>query len=513
MKQTFLVMTLFAALVAAGCGGGERQAAPAGERELVIAFDTAPTNLDARVGNDQASGRIFDLIYAGLVRFTPQADHAPDVAERWEVSEDGLTLTFHLRPNLTFHDGRPLTAQDVLYTYESLMAEDFNSPKKSGYASVASFEAPDDRTFVIRMREPNAGILDNLTLGIVPRDADPEMFKTKPIGAGPYKVAEFRTDERVVLDGFEAFHAGAPNIDRVVVRVIPDATTRVLELRRGSVDFVLNAIPFDAIAQFKNSDEHKVVAEPGSIYQYLAFNLRDPNLDDERVRQAIAHGIDRQRIVEDLLLGYGEVTNSMLPTSHWAHAPNLPEYPYDPNRAKQLLDEAGHPDPDGDGPGTRFNLVYRTSTDAESNQQAQMIQQMLGQIGIGVEIQSNEFGTFYEAIQRGNYQIFSLRRAGVNDPDFYTIIFHSDALPPEGQNRGFYINERIDQLLDDARATFNRDRRRELYQQVQQILAEELPYVSLYHRSNVAVMDGGLAGYEMYPAGFLLSVPKMRWTD
>ncbi|HVR43035.1 MAG TPA: ABC transporter substrate-binding protein [Thermoanaerobaculia bacterium] len=510
-RITFRGLGLAALLLAVACGGTESRTGAAEGRELVIAFDTSPTHLDSRIGNDQGSGRVFDLVYAGLVKFTTESDHAPDLAERWDVAEDGMTITFHLRPHLTFQDGRPLTARDVLYTYESLMADELNSPKKSGYASVAAFEAPDDRTFVIRFREPNAGIFDNLTLGIVPQGADSQQFRTSPIGAGPYRVVEFRTDDRVVLDAFENYHGGAPNIARVVIRVIPDATTRILELRNGTAHFALNSVPFDSLAWFEQNDEFEIIAEPGAIYQYLAFNLRDQYLRNQNVRQAIAHGIDRERIVRDLLLGYGRATESMLPETHWAAARNVDSYLYDPARARTLLDQAGFRDPDGDGPRMRFNLVYRTSTDSESNQQAQMIQQMLAQIGIGVEIQSNEFGTFYEEIQKGNFQMFSLRRAGVSDPDFYSIIFHSESLPPEGQNRGYYVNPRIDELLDQARATFDRGRRTELYGEVQRILARDLPYVSLYHRSNVAVMDSELAGFEMYPSGFLLSVPQMRW--
>lgn len=513
MRRISIAALSLAAMLALACGGGSEKKAGGGaaEKALVIAFDTSPTNLDARVGSDQASGRVFDLIYAGLVKFTPESGHAPDLAEAWEVSPDGKTMTFHLRPNVKFQDGRPLTAKDVEYTYTSLMADAFNSPKKSGYSTVESFQAVDDRTFVIHFTEPNAGMLDNLTVGIVPQGADAEAFKARPIGAGPYKVVDFRPDDRVVLQAFDGYYGGAPKIDDVTIRIIPDATTRVLELRNGSVDFVLNATPFDMVSRFRSGDDFQVVEEPGATYQYLAFNLRDPILEDVKVRRAIAHGIDREGIVKDLLLGHGRVAESMLPQSHWAAAANLPTYPYDVDRAKQLLDEAGRRDPDGEGPKPRFRIVYRTSTDAEANQQAQIIQQMLRQIGVEVEIQSNEFGTFLEDVQKGNFQVFSLRRAGVSDPDFYSAIFSAGALPPEGQNRGYYVNPELDRLLEQARATFDQGQRKQLYGQVQQILARDLPYVSLFHRSNIAIMKKGLTGYVTYPSGFLLSVPQMAW--
>lgn len=500
--------TLTLTLGACGGSGAERSTKPTST--LVIAFDSTPTNLDARIGSDQNSGRVFDLVYAGLVQVDTHGGFVPDLAEKWEMPDD-RTIVFHLRDHLTFQDGRPLTSKDVLFTYRSLMAPDFPGSKKSGYASVESIDAPDPRTVVFHMREPNAAIFDNLTLGIVPDGADPDTFRTHPIGAGPYRVTEFLPDEKIVLHAFAGYHAGPPGIERVVIRIIPDATTRTLELERGTIDFVLNGIPPDSVKRLEGNLHLRVVAEPGAIYQYVAFNLRNRYLSKLAVRQAIAHAIDRKRIVRDLLLGYGRVTDTLFPPGHWAHADNLPSYAYDPAAAKKLLDEAGFRDPDGDGPKNRFSLVYKTSTDAESNQQAEMIQQMLREVGIGLHIQSNEFGVFYADLQKGNFDLYSLRRAGVNDPDFYTYMFRSNNMPPFGQNRGYYSNPRVDRLLDEGRVTFDRPKRKAIYDQVQKILAEDLPYVSLYHRYNIAIMKKDLVGYEMYPSAFLLSIPRMHW--
>ncbi|MGA7613909.1 MAG: ABC transporter substrate-binding protein [Thermoanaerobaculia bacterium] len=491
-----------------GGGGGENPTGAGGGKELVIAFETSPTNLDSRVGNDQASGRVFDLIYSGLIKVTPDSNYAPDLAESWETP-DNKTIVFHLRPNLKFQNGQPLTAKDVKWTYDSLMAENFVTSKKSGYATVDHIEAPDARTVIFKLKEPNGGIFDNLTLGVLPIGADTNVYKTHPIGAGPYQVVDFRPDDRVVLKAWDQWHGGAPKIKNVVIRIIPDATTRILELRKGTVNFALNSVPYDAVARFQNDKDFTVVKEPGAVYQYLAFNLRDPILKHVEVRRAIAHAVNREQIVRDLLLGFGTVTDSIFPKGHWARAENLKTYPYDQAKAKQLLDQAGYRDPDGDGPQTRFKLVYKTSTDAEANQQAQMIQQMLKQVGIDVEIQSNEFGVFYEDIQKGNFQMYSLRRAGVSDPDFLYVIFHSSNLPPEGQNRGYYVNKEVDRLIEEGRSTFDRSQRKVAYVKVQQILQEDLPYLSLYHRYNVAIMRSDIHGYVMYPSGFLLSVPYM----
>ncbi|HXI12937.1 MAG TPA: ABC transporter substrate-binding protein [Thermoanaerobaculia bacterium] len=510
-RGKLLITTL--AIVAAACGGSESKEGAKGGRAtsdnaLIIPFQSSPTNLDSRVGADNASGRIFDMIYSGLVKVTPGMDYAPDLAEKWETPDD-RTIIFHLRPNLKFQNGQPLTSADVKWTYESLMDPAFTSSKKSGYSAVEKIEAPDANTVVFRLKEANGGILDNLTLGILPKGADTATYKTKPIGAGPYKVVEFKSDERVELEAFDGWHGGAPKIKRIVVRIIPDATTRLLELRKGTVNFELNNIPFDSVAQFDKDPEFRVVKQPGAVYQYLAFNLRDPILKKKEVRQAIAHSIDRERIVRDLLRGYGTPTETLFGVGHWARAEGLTTHGYDPAKAKALLDKAGHRDPDGEGPKSRFKLVFKTSTDAEANQRAEMIQQMLKETGIAVEIQSNEFGTFYEDIGKGNFQMYSLSRNGIADPDFYYVIFHSKNLPPEGQNRGFFLNKRVDDLIMQGRSTFDRAKRKEAYSEVQKIVADELPYVSLYNQTNVAVMQKELDGFVMYPSGFLLSLPQM----
>jgi peptide/nickel transport system substrate-binding protein len=501
--------TVSAALTA--CRGEKKAPEVAGERRLVIGLKSSPTNLDPRVGNDNASGRIADLCCSGLIKVTPEMDYAPDLAERWETPDD-KTIIFHLNPNAKFQDGRPLTAKDVKWTYDSLMADGFISSKKSGYAAVARIDTPDAKTVIFHLKEPNGGIFDNLTLGILPTNADANAMKSKPIGAGPYRVTQFKTDESIDLEAFDQWHGGPPKIRNVSVRIIPDLTTMVLELQKGTVNFEVNQIPFENVAQFeKGDDKHQVVKKPGSVWQYIAFNLRDPILRKIEVRRAIAHAIDRQRIVKDLLRGYGVPTDTMFAEGHWARANNLPTYPFDPGKAKELLDAAGYKDPDGDGPQPRFTLSIKTSTDTEASLRAQMVQQMLGQVGIQLEIQTSEFTTFLADVQKGNFQMYSLSRNGIQDPDFYNVIFHSANIPPEGQNRGYYNNPRVDQLIAAGRATFDRARRKQIYGEIQRIVQEDLPYVSLYHQTNVAVMDKSLEGYEMYPAGFWLSVPRMSF--
>ena len=511
-REFFGVLALAAAVAA--CGGGEKNAGGGGggasdKNTLVMAFDGSPTNLDPRVGTDTYSGRIWDMSASGLTKLTPQGDYTGDIATNWDTPDD-KTIVFHLNPNAKFQDGRPITSSDFKYTFESLMNPNFPSPKRSGYDAVQSFEAKDPHTFVIHLKEPNAGIFDNFPYMLVPQGADPNVFAKTPILAGAYQVTEFKTDDRVALKAFPAWVGGAPKIPNIVVRIIPDATTRVLELRRGTVQFAINSVPYDQVDQFRKNGDFNVMTSHGGAWQYICFNLKDPILSKKPVREAIAHAIDRNRIVRDLLHGYGAVTDTMFPPGHWARAENLPTYPYDANKARQLLDSAGYPDPDGpQGPKSRFKLLFKTSTDAEANQQAEMIQQMLHEVGIDMQIQTSEFGTFMDDIKNGRFQMFSLRRSGITDPDFYYTIFHSKSRAPNGQNRGYYVNPKVDQLIEQGRSTFDRTKRKAAYDEIQRILATDLPYISLYHRDNVAIMRKNVQGFEMYPYGFLHSVPKM----
>ena len=494
LRQLFAI---FVVAVLASCGGGKEKPA---EKKLVIALMSSPTNLDVRVGADNVSGRMFDLAYSGLVRVTPNFDYAPDVAETWETPDD-KTIVFHLNPNAKFQNGQPVKATDVKWTLESMLDPNFTTSKRSGYAAIDHIETPDERTVILKLKEPNAGIFDNLTYLIVPTGADPNVYRSKPIGAGPYKVLEYMPDDRVELEAFDQWHGGTPKIKRITARIIPDSTTRVLEMRRGSVNFEVNAIPFENVAEFDKNPDFKVVRTPGSVYQYIAINMRDPILGKLKVRQAIAHAINRDDIIKNIQRGYARPTETMLAEGHWARAENLPSNPYDPARAKQLLAEAGYPN--------GFTFTFKTSQDAEANLRAQAIQQMLKQVGITMNIQSNEMSTFFADIGKGNFQMYSLSRNGISDPDFFYVLFYSKNIPPEGQNRGYYANPRVDQLLLEGRSTFDRAKRKPKYEEIQKIIATELPYISLYMQDSVAIMRSNIDGYVQYPAGFYLSVPGM----
>lgn len=477
---------------------------------LVLTLNNAPTNLDPRLGTDASSQRIFELILNGLVGKDPQGNLTPALAESWEILDGGRRYRFHLRPGVTFHDGRTMTAEDVQWTYGTIIDGTVATPKSAAYDRVTEIEVVDPMTVDFHLTEPFGSFLVEFTSaqGVIPAGTTPEQMNEHPIGTGPFQFAGM-TPETVSLERYPECWEGVPYIERVVLREIPDATVRVLELMKGTAQLLINDVPPDMIPRFREHPSYEVVEDPGAVYSYIGFNLRDPLLDDVRVRRALAHGIDRQQLVDTLWRGLGVVTETMLPPGLYYRHPDLPLYEFDPERARQLLDEAGYPDPPGDAP--RFELSYKTSTNEPYVLQAQIIQQMLAEVGIEVEISSQEFATFYEDIRKGNFQLFSLLRFGVTDPNIYDLVLHSKNLPPEGQNRGFYVNPEFDRLVEQAARLTDPEERRPLYLEVQEIFHRDLPYISLYTRVNVAVMPEILEGYVNYPNGELYGLKNVYW--
>ena len=479
---------------------------------LTVAVENAPRQLDPRVATDQASSRVFELAIPGLVTKDERGRFVPDLAASWEVLDDGRRWRFHLRRDARFHDGRPLTSADVVWTYGSIVDGTVPTAKKGAFAPVERVLAVDEATVDFLTREPWGALLSNVTsyVGVVPAGTTPEAQNRSPVGAGPFRVTR-REPDRVELAAFDGYR-GRPRLERVVLREVQDVTVRVLELRKGSVQLVVNGVPPDVVPMFERDPRFRIVKEPGSNYAYLGLNLEDPALTDPRVRRALALALDRERLVATLWRGQGEVTETLLPPGHWARHDALPRLAHDPVAARRLLDEAGFPDPDGaGGPRPRLALTYKTSTDETARLQAQILQAMAAEAGIALEIRSLEFATFYADVQRGAFQVFSLTRTGIDEPDLYALLFHSRNLPPTGANRGRYRNPALDRLLDLGGRLVDPALRRPVYLEVQEIVARDLPYVSLFTRTNVAVMPAALDGYRSYPSGELLSLPEVAW--
>lgn len=460
---------------------------------LVIGTETAPATLDPRFAADAVSANACGLIHAGLFRRDEKMELVPHLAES-AVRRGPLEWEIRLREGLFFHDGRPVEAGDVLYTFSTIADPVSASPFKAALAPVASAEARGPRTVAVRLKGPFAPFLGGLTFGVVPRGARAD---GPPVGAGPFVFVSRGPGENIELAANRSYFKGAPRLSGVLFKVVPDETVRLLELKKGNLHLVANPITPAVLPWLSAQEGLRVMTAPGANVSYIGFNLRDRTLADARVRRAVAHAIDRAAIVRHLMKGLGGPVETLIPPANFYHAADVAPRPYSPETARRLLDEAGFPAPPDGGP--RLKLEFKTSKNPARKKMAEVFAQNLAEAGIALEIKSLEWGSFFADIKSGNFQLYSLTWVGIYDPDILRFIFHSHSLPPEGANRGAYANPQLDRLLDAGRATDDAGERKQIYNQAQKLLAEDLPYVDLWVSANVAAMSRRLKGFTIYP--------------
>jgi len=478
---------------AAACGPPTHDAGGA----LVVAMAGSPTNLDPAVGLDEASQKIGQLLFSSLLRIDDTLRVVPDLAVRFETA-DAQAYVVEIPAGVRFHDGREMTAEDVAYTFRRFLDRGFASGRKGAYGDLRAVEVRDRYTVVFRLRRPSASFPINLIMGIVPAGTGAEASR-RPIGSGPYRLAEYVPDDHVRLAPFADYYRGAPRNSGVLFRTVPDDTMRGLELRKGSVDVVVNDLSPDLVHGLRDRVSLAVVTGPGTDFAYIGMNLRDPVLADRRVRQAIAFAIDQEAIVSYLRRGFAQAATGIVPPMSWAYEANVARYPHDPARARVLLDEAGWRDPDGSGPAPRLRLSLKTSTSEAYRLQAAVIQSQLAEVGIAVTLRSQELATLSEDVVRGNVQLYTLQFVGITDPDILRRVFHSTQTPPSGLNRAHYANPDVDRLIDAASAGADETSRREAYREAQRLIAVDVPMVNLWYKTNVAVAQPGLTGITLSP--------------
>jgi peptide/nickel transport system substrate-binding protein len=464
-----------------------------------MVIENSPTNLDPRVGLDGQSERIDELLFDDLCTRDDHLNVRPGLAERWDIP-DPLTYVFHLHQGVKFHDGRPLTSRDVKWTFDSLLQGKIRSTKAAAYRLVNRIDAPDDSTVVFHLKEPFATLLWNVSdgaIGIVPYGTGDEISR-HPIGSGPFRFVSAEPDKEVVVERNDGYWGAKPNLKRVRFAVIPDATTRALELRKGSADIAVTSLSGDTVLVLEREPTLEVLHAPGTVLGYLAFNTRDPVLRDVRVRQAIAYAIDRAAIIHYLLRDFARPAYSLLPPESWAYNGDVPLYDHNPDRARQLLEQAGYPAVNG----VRFHLTMKTSTEESPRLVAAVLQQQLREVGIALDIRTFEFATFLSDVIRGAYQLHTLRWIGGNeDPDIFEYVFHSAKFSPNGGNRTYYANPRLDLLIDQARGELDQNARKQIYAEIQRTLAEDLPYINLWYFENVMVHNRRVRNLTLNPSG------------
>jgi peptide/nickel transport system substrate-binding protein len=517
--RTLVCLALLAALPA-GCQppeaertyGGPDSGPAYGDLFIDATIGDASTLLPP-LASDASSHGIISLVYNGLVKYDGDLNLVGDLAESWDISKDGLTFTFKLRRGVKWQDGAPFTSKDVLFTYQVMVDPKTPTAYSGDYLQVKQAEAPDDYTFRVTYAKPFAPALGSWGLAIMPRhllegkDITKSPLGRHPIGTGPYKFKEWRAGDRIVLTYNPDYFKGRVYLDGYVYLVKPDLATMFLELKAGNLDR-MNLTPLQYTRQTAYPKFDRLFKKYRYIpfsYVYLGYNLEDPRFADRRVRQALTHAINKKEVIEGVLLGLGEESVGPYKPGTWYYNPNVPRFDYDPEKAKALLAEAGwQPNGQGllvkDGRPFEFTILTNQGNDLRVRT-AEIIQRRLRQIGIKVEIRTVEWAAFIkEFIDKGQFEAVILGWNTGLDPDQYDI-WNSTKTKPGELNFIHYRNPEVDALLDEGRHTFDREKRRQAYFKLQEILARDQPYTFLFIPDALPAISKRFRGIKPAPAG------------
>ena len=461
---------------------------------LIDAMTGEPSGLISMIAGESAASAVASNIFNTLLKYDKNLELEGELVQAWQVSPDQKTITFTLKPGMKWADGAPLTSADVLFTWKLVTDDNTRTPYGADYKLVIKAEAPDPLTFRVSYEQPYAPALDSWAgLQVLPehilkgQDINTTSFARKPVGSHYYQLGEWKNGERIALVRNPNATQGQARIDRLVSRFIPDPASQFLELMADNIDTMsLSPIQYARIFPARAELNRKIALykELGNAYTYLGFNLKHKPFDDKRVRQAINYAIDKQELIDGVLLGLGEpVASPYKPGTRWTN-PNLRPYSYDPEKARTLLREAGFADHDGDGildrDGKPLAFEILTNQNKQREMSAVLIQRRLKEIGISVNIRVLEWASFIgRFIKTGEFDAVVLGWSLSLDPDQYSI-WHSSQQAPGQFNFIGYNNPKVDQLLERGRLELDPDKRMKIYHEFAATLLEDSPIVYLF---------------------------------
>jgi peptide/nickel transport system substrate-binding protein len=480
------------------------------------------SNLIPVLATDNASHSISGLIFNGLVKYDRDLNIVGDLAESWDISKDGLIITFHLRKGVRWHDGRPFTAEDVLFTYRLTIDPKTPTAYAGDFLKVKKAEALDAHTFRVTYDKPFAPALMSWGSSVMPKhlmegkDVTKSPLARHPIGTGPYRFQEWKTGQKIVLAYNPDYFEGRPFLDGRVMRIIPDMATMFLELRARGID-QMGLTPLQYTRQTENQyfrNHFRKYRYLSFSYTYLGFNLQNPMFADRKVRQALAYAVNKEELIDGVLLGLGKEASGPFKPGTWQYNADVKRYPYDPKKALELLAEAGWRDTDGDGildrKGQRFEFELLVNQGNEVRAKtAEIAQRRLAEVGISVKIRVIEWAAFIkEFINKRRFDAVILGWTIPMDPDLYDV-WHSSKTGPSELNFISYKNEEVDALLEKGRSTFDRAERKRCYDRIQVLLAEDQPYIFLYVPDALPIFNARVRGIDPAPIGIGHNV--IRW--
>lgn len=493
-----------ALLGTAPSSGAAVQDEPTRGGTLRAAISADPVNLDPHLSSAYSTFQVLENVYNQLVGLDEGLQVVPEVAESWTVSDDMLTYTFTLREGVTFHNGRELTADDVVYSYERILDPETQSGWAYLLEPVDTITAPDPRTVVITTKNVYAPLLTKLAdqgTAIVPREeVEAGTLGEHPIGTGPFVFVEFVPADHLTLQRNENYwEEGLPYLDEIIYRPIPDETVKQTNLETQNVDWV-DSVPAQDANRLMESPDLEVEAVAGTSYTYLGVNTTREPLNDMRVRQAISYALDREEIAAIALYDLAAGSQSPVPEGNFWRSEYAP-YTHDLDKARQLLEEAGL----GDG----FAVEFMPAQDyPETVRAAEAAQAQLADVGIEATLRPLEWSTWLDEEGQGNFDMYVCGWIGMVDPDDY---FYAQHYTDQIFNFTGYSNPELDALLDQGRQTLDQDERKQIYDQIQQILIDDLPYIVMFTTTNVNAWQPYVEGYVTRPDSRIIF--KETWLD
>ncbi len=495
MEKLRLILTgLLLIILLAGCNGDAQgnksdvteKSAREDKSVLTMALGVDPDGLDPHRTSAAATFQITNNIYDTLIKVTPEGELEPRLAESWNVSEDGMTITFKLREGVKFHNGRPVTAADVKFSFERL--KDDESPRAGVYENIVEINVIDEQTI-----EFVTGTLDVAleTLFVYPWTAiipeeEIDNLRDKPVGTGPYRLEEWIPQQHIILkrndDYFDPAH-----IETIEFLMMPDPTSQISALQSGQIDMIV--ITGDQAGPIENSTEFNIIETEYNAIQLMAMNTEHEALSDVRVRQAINYAVDKDAVIDTVWFGYGNKIGSHYPPILKGYVDTTDVISYDPDKAKELLKEAGY------GDGLTLDM-YLPSAYPMYVSAGQVIADQLREVGITANIHTVEWGVWLSDIYTNRqYDLTVVGHTGRLDPFALLARYQSDS----GENYMNYSNERVDEILASVQQERDEEKRLALYGELQHILAEEVPAVYLQSPIAIAVTAKDVAGFQSYP--------------
>jgi peptide/nickel transport system substrate-binding protein len=454
-------------------------------RSGAIRFGLAsePATLDPRFATDATSYRIIRLIFEALVDFDENYQAVPSLA-RWEQLSP-VKYRFYLNQGATFHNGQDLTSDDVIATYESILDPAIVSPHRSSLENIVSMTAPSRDIVDFELRQADPLFPGPLVIGIMPRasiEASPTSIDV-PIGSGPFSAIDVVSASRLVLRRI----ADQQEIEFLTVK---DPTVRALKIAHGELDIIQGSMTPELVEWLAGRDGVQSNYRAGTTFTYLGFNLGDPMTGNSDLRRAISHAVDRTSLTRFMFGGHARLASAIFTPEHWAGHDHLPALAYDPQRARTILSQLGY------GVDNPLRLSYKTSSDHFRLRIATAIQDQLAQVGIKLDIQSYDWGTFYADVKAGRFQLYSLSWVGLKQPDIFRYAFHSESIPPAGANRGRYMSPKVDELIERAETETKLAVRATIYRQIQQHLLNDLPYIPMWFEDTTLIYRHSIVGYD-----------------